>query len=153
MRQRLVVESLVVDRAHFVDALATQFPEIDRGSGRALDLGCGTQGMPGDTQDQLAARGYSCVGVDSLLEGAGFELLLTWPGWHVFEAIAWFNLAERAGRGRVLYRPAAWLARTAARVMHRLRNRRSGPGAQDETERALDRLRFSAAVGFAVRRI
>lgn len=231
MRQRLVVEPLVVDRAHFIDVLTSRFPEIDRGSGWALDLSCGTQGMAGDTQDQLEARGYSWVGVDvdlgrasvladshslpfadnsfdlvvsvaalehmrrpwraarelgrvarpaslfcgtvafmepehsdsyfhmshrgieSLPEGAGFEPIYTWPGWHVFEAIAWFNFVERAGRTPVLYRPAAWLARATARVTHRLHDSRDGFGVRDRTEHSLDRLRFSPAIGLAARRI
>lgn len=71
--------NIVANRDRFVQSLAQYFPEITDGKGkRALDVGCGSSRTPGDTQDTLAAFGYTWVGVDmtmgraSLLADAHF---------------------------------------------------------------------------------
>ena len=92
------------------------------------------------------------LGVESLLEEGSFEVIQIWPSWHVFEAIAWFNLVENAGHRRILYEPARRLGRWVAFVMHWLRAWRIGSMAWNETERVVDRLRFSGSIGFAARK-
>ena len=92
------------------------------------------------------------LGLESLLRDGGFTPLEVWPGWHVLEALAWFNLVENAGRRRMLAPAAEHLARSAAACMHWLRARRQGHLPLGAAGAVTDRMRFSGSFCFVARR-